>query len=190
MVSTSQTERERLKREQVRVPVRMSVCRSETDRKTASGQRLGWRRDAGNRCLDYIYNIWAILMYNSQKEIEGMAGERRAQRQCEMEYLEGCVTAERRTESWIWIFVTGEMKVLNQNEHYISLLFQFLNPLKPSAISSSSESSPLLMLVILECAAQPTASSSPFSFIFLVLHFSQFPTHVFGHTLELLTDIC
>lgn len=41
MVSTSQTERERLKREQVRVPVRMSVCRSETDRKTASGQRLG-----------------------------------------------------------------------------------------------------------------------------------------------------
>lgn len=34
-------------------------------------------------------------MYNSQKEIARKAGERRAQRQCEMEYMEGCVTAER-----------------------------------------------------------------------------------------------
>lgn len=38
-------------------------------------------------------------MYNSQKEIEGTAGERRAQRQREMEHLEGCVTAKRRAES-------------------------------------------------------------------------------------------
>lgn len=92
------------------------LCRRETDRKTASGQRLGWRRAAGNRCVDYICNIWSILMYNSPKAIEGMAGERRAQRQCETECTEGCVTAERRTESWILIFVAEQMKVLNQND--------------------------------------------------------------------------
>lgn len=61
------------------------------------------------------------------------------------------------------------MKVWNQNEHDISLLFQLPNPLKPSAISSSSESSGLLVLVIPERAAPSTASRSPFSFIFLVL---------------------
>lgn len=173
---------ERLKPEQVRAPVRTSVCRRETDRKTASGQRLGWRRAAGNRCLDYIYNIWSILMYNSAKAIEGMTGERWAQRQCEMEYTEGCVTAVRRTESWILIFVAEQMKVLNQNEHHISFLFQFLSYFKPSAISS--ESSSLLKLVILECATIHGLYVA-LSFIFLVLHFPQFfniPTQVSGHT--------
>lgn len=55
MVSTSQTERERLKREQVRVPVRMSVCRSETDRKTRRARGLG---DAEMLAID----VWTIYI--------------------------------------------------------------------------------------------------------------------------------